>query len=50
LVDRSTLLAHVAISARREAPSLARMCSTCELAVLGAIPSESAISAVVRPS
>ena len=46
---RSTLLAQVAISARRDAPSLARMCSTWLLAVFGAMPRESAISAFVRP-
>ena len=39
-----------AISARRETPSLARMCSTCELAVLGEIDSSSASSAFVSPS
>src|SRR4051812_6153028 len=44
---RSTVLAQLAISARRDAPSLARMCSTWLLAVFGAIPSESAISAFV---
>jgi hypothetical protein len=44
---RSTVLAQDAISARREAPSLARMCSTWLLAVFGAMPSESAISAFV---
>ena len=36
---RSTRLAQAAISARREAPSLARMCSTWLLAVFGAMPS-----------
>ena len=45
-----TPLAHAAISARRETPSLARMCSTWEFAVLGEIPSSSASSALVRPA
>ena len=45
-----TPLAHAAISARRETPSLARMCSTWELAVLGDIPSSAASSALVRPA
>ena len=34
---RPTVATHVAISARRLTPSLARMCSTCALAVFGAI-------------
>ena len=46
---RHTPLAHAAISARRETPSLARMCSTWEFAVFGDIPSSSASSAFVRP-
>ena len=39
-----------AISARRPTPSLARMCSTCALAVRVARPSRAATSPFVRPS
>ena len=49
-VGRATFATHVAISARRATPSLARMCSTCALAVFGAIFSSPAISALVMPS
>ncbi len=41
--------AHVAIWARRDAPSLVKMCSTCADTVFGEIVSAAAISRLVAP-
>ena len=45
----ATVATQAAISARRLAPSLARMCSTCALTVFGETNSSPAISALVMP-